>query len=119
MKRLIWWRLAALSAFGFAITLVSNTLDPAVFGHKVLQLAPDQPNTLLGISTFVASLLAFIMGPIVGALSDQAQKSRGSRMLHFLLGVSNITRSIVPHCGSEKHSLFCAGGAAFSASAIT
>ncbi len=76
-----------LSSFGFAITLVGNTLDPAVFGHKVLQLAPDQPNTLLGMSTFVASLLAFVMGPIVGALSDRTQKKRGTRQPYFLLGV--------------------------------
>lgn len=66
---------------------MGNTLDPAVFGHKVLQLAPDQPSTLLGISTFAASLLAFVMGPIVGSLSDASQRKRGNRLVHFLLGV--------------------------------
>lgn len=87
MRSLSYTRLLALSAFAFAITLVANTLDPAVFGHKVLQLLPDRPNTLLGLSTFAASLLGMILGPIVGAFSDRSRSRLGPRMPFFLAGV--------------------------------
>jgi MFS family permease len=88
MSRLSWPRLLALSAFSFAITLVTNSLDPAVVGHKVLQLAPDSPNTLLGFSTFAASLLAIFLGPVVGALSDRTRSRLGRRKPYFLAGVA-------------------------------
>ena len=87
MTRISCWRLVAVSSFGFALTVASNSLDPAIFGHKVLQLAPDQPNTLLGFSTFAASILAILMGPLVGSLSDSWLQKRGSRMLNFMIGV--------------------------------
>ncbi|MDA1330401.1 MAG: MFS transporter [Chloroflexi bacterium] len=87
MPRLSWPRLFALSAFAFAITLVANSLDPAVFGHKVLQLLPEKPNTLLGLSTFAASVLSMALGPIVGAWSDRTQSRHGRRMPFFLAGV--------------------------------
>lgn len=85
--RVSWPRLLALSSFGFALTLVANTLDPAVYGHKVLQLAPENPNTLLGLSTFAAYLFGMVLGPIIGALSDKTQHRFGARLPYFLVGV--------------------------------
>ena len=87
MKQLSLPRLLALSSFAFATTLVANTIDPAVFGHKVLQLAPDNPNTLLGFSTFAASMLGVVLGPIAGAWSDRSHSRLGPRMPFFLAGV--------------------------------
>lgn len=87
MKQLTLPRLLALSTFSFAITLVANTLDPAVFGHKVLQLAPQNYNTLLGFSTFAASMLGVILGPLAGAWSDRTNSRLGPRMPFFMAGV--------------------------------
>lgn len=87
MKPLTLPRLLALSTFSFAITLVANTLDPAVFGHKVLQLAPQNYNTLLGFSTFAASMLGVILGPLAGAWSDRTNSRLGPRMPFFMAGV--------------------------------
>ena len=87
VKRLPWPTLLALSSFSFAVTLVTNTLDPAVFGHLVLRLAPEAPNTLLGYTTFAASVLAIITGPIVGVLSDRTHSRLGPRLPFFLAGV--------------------------------
>ena len=87
MKQLSLPRLMALSALSFAITLVANTLDPAVFGHKVLQLAPQSPNTLLGFSTFAASMLGVVLGPVIGEWSDRSNSRLGPRMPFFLAGV--------------------------------
>lgn len=87
MKPLSWWQLAALSSFGFATTLFTNTLDPALYGHKILQLAPQNPNTLLGFTTAAGSALVILMGPLIGTLSDQTRSSLGRRMPFFLVGV--------------------------------
>ncbi len=80
-------RLLAIASFGFALTLFSNTLDPALYGYKVLQLAPDNPNTLLGFSTAAGSLLVLLMGPLVGLLSDRTRSRLGRRLPYFLVGV--------------------------------
>lgn len=80
-------RLLAIASFGFALTLFSNTLDPALYGFKVLQLAPDNPNTLLGFSTAAGSLLVLLMGPLVGLLSDRTRSPLGRRLPYFLVGV--------------------------------
>ncbi|MBX3046189.1 MAG: MFS transporter [Anaerolineales bacterium] len=80
-------RLLAIASFGFALTLFSNTLDPALYGYKVLQLAPDNPNTLLGFSTAAGSLLVLLMGPLVGLLSDRTRSPLGRRLPYFLIGV--------------------------------
>ncbi|MCL4506953.1 MAG: MFS transporter [Chloroflexi bacterium] len=79
-------RLLAISAFGFALTMLSNTLEPAVLGHKVLELAPNQPNTALGFTTFAGLIVAILVQPIVGVLSDRARTRWGRRMPFFVVG---------------------------------
>jgi MFS family permease len=87
VRSLSAWQLVALSSFGFATSLFTNTLDPALYGHKILQLAPQNPNTLLGITTAAGSALVIIMGPMVGQLSDQTRSRLGRRLPWFLAGV--------------------------------
>lgn len=87
MRSLSTWQLIALSSFGFATSLFTNTLDPALYGHKILQLAPLHPNTLLGFTTAAGSALVIVMGPIVGQLSDQTRSPLGRRSPWFLAGV--------------------------------
>jgi len=87
MKSLSWLRLLALSSFGFALTLYTNTLDPGLYGHKILQLAPNNPNTLLGITTAAGSALVILLAPIVGSLSDRTRSRLGQRLPYFLAGV--------------------------------
>lgn len=88
LERLPWLRLLALSAFSFALTLTAASLESAIFSHKVLRLAPDSPNTLLGFSTFAASGLAIFLGPLVGALSDRSRSRLGRRKPFLIAGVS-------------------------------
>lgn len=87
MKSLPWPRLLALASFGFALTLITNTLDPAIYGHKVLELAPERPNTLLGFSTAAGSVLSILLAPLVGALSDRTRSSWGRRIPFFVIGI--------------------------------
>ncbi len=52
---------------------------------KVRQLAPDLPNTTLGILGFIGLLVAMAVQPIVGVFSDRAKTKLGRR-LPFIVG---------------------------------
>jgi MFS family permease len=86
MKSLSFFRLLAITAFSFALTLVSNTLEPAVLGHKVLELVPDQRNTALGFTTFAGLIVAILVQPIVGVFSDRTRSRLGRRLPYFIVG---------------------------------
>jgi MFS family permease len=85
MKRLPFLRLFAICAIGFALTLSSNMQEPALMTHKVLQLAPDRPNTALGFTGFAGLVVAMLVQPIVGVFSDRAHTRLGRR-LPFMIG---------------------------------
>src|SRR5574341_2057443 len=86
MKSLSFFRLLAITVFSFALTLVSNTLEPAVLGHKVLELVPNQRNTALGFTTFAGLIVAILAQPIVGVFSDRTQSRLGRRLPYFIVG---------------------------------
>jgi MFS family permease len=71
MKRLSMSQLFALMTLGFALGMLSGTLEPALLGYKVLELAPERRNTALGTLTFAGLLIAMITQPVIGALSDR------------------------------------------------
>ena len=79
-------RLIALASISFALSIASNTLEPSVFGHKVLELMPDRPNTALGLITFASSIVAIIFSPIFGTLSDRTNSRLGKRIPYLLIG---------------------------------
>jgi MFS family permease len=86
LARLPWYRLAAVTLFSLALGVVSNTLEPAVLGHKVLQLVPEQKNTALGFTTFAGLIVAVLWQPIVGAWSDRTRSPWGRRAPYFIAG---------------------------------
>ncbi|MBF8283112.1 MAG: MFS transporter [Anaerolineales bacterium] len=86
MKSLSFFRLLAITAFSFALTLVSNTLEPAVLGHKVLELVPDRRNTALGFTTFAGLIVAILVQPIVGVFSDRTRSRLGRRLPYLIAG---------------------------------
>lgn len=81
-------RLLSVTIFGFAISLVSNTLEPAVLGHKVLELVPEGRNTALGLTTFAGLLVAILVQPIIGVLSDRTRSRLGRRLPYFIAGTA-------------------------------
>lgn len=91
MKRLSFFRLIAIASLGFALTLSSNTQEPAIVGHMVLKLAPDRPNTALGFATFAGLVVAMLVQPIVGVLSDRTRTPLGRRLPYLIGGVFLIT----------------------------
>ena len=85
MKKLSIWRLLALSSLGFALTFTSNIQDP-MQAFKARQLAPDAPNTALGLVGFVGLLVAMAVQPIVGVFSDRAKTKLGRRLPFIIMG---------------------------------
>ena len=85
MKKISFLRMFVISLLGFALTFSSNIQDPPLMTFKVRQLAPDLPNTTLGILGFIGLLVAMVVQPVVGVFSDRA-KSKLGRRLPFLIG---------------------------------
>jgi MFS family permease len=85
MKPLSLRRLLAITFFSFALTLHASTMEPAVFGNRILALAPDNRNTVLGLATFAGLIVATLTQPLMGMLSDRTCSPLGRR-LPFLMG---------------------------------
>lgn len=81
-----WYRLAGLTLFALAFGIGANTLEPAVLGLRILQLAPEHKNTALGLTTSAGLLVAALVQPLVGALSDRTVSPLGRRIPYFILG---------------------------------
>jgi MFS family permease len=85
MKKISFLRMLVISLLGFGLTFSSNIQDPPLMTYKVRQLAPNLPNTTLGIMGFVGLLVAMAFQPIVGVFSDRAKTKMGRR-LPFIMG---------------------------------
>ena len=85
MKRISFLRMLVISLLGFGLTFSSNIQDPPLMTYKVRQLAPNLPNTTLGILGFIGLLVAMAVQPIVGVFSDRARSKMGRR-LPFIMG---------------------------------
>jgi MFS family permease len=85
-SRLALYRLVAITLFALALGMTSNTLEPALLGHKVLELVPDQKNTALGFTTFAGLIVAVLWQPVIGALSDNTRSFLGRRIPYFVIG---------------------------------
>ena len=85
MKKISFLRMLVISLLGFGLTFSSNIQDPPLMTYKVRQLAPNLPNTTLGILGFIGLLVAMAVQPIVGVFSDRAKTKLGRR-LPFIMG---------------------------------
>jgi len=66
--------------------MVFNTIEPALLGHKVLELAADRKNMVLGFATAAGLLVALLSQPVVGALSDRVRSRWGRRLPILFIG---------------------------------
>ena len=94
MKRLPFARLLAVTIFSFALTMISNTLEPSVLGHKVLELVPASRNTALGFTTFAGLIVAVLVQPIVGVFSDRTRSRWGRRLPYCAAGIVLVAASL-------------------------
>ena len=84
MKRISIFKIIVICLLGFALTFSSNVQEP-LQAMMTRKLAPDMPNTALGILQFIGLLVAMVTQPIVGVFSDRA-KSKWGRRLPFIVG---------------------------------
>jgi MFS family permease len=94
MKKISFLRMLVISLLGFALTFSSNIQDPPLMTFKVRELAPNLPNTTLGILGFVGLLVAMAVQPIVGVFSDRARTKLGRRLPFLIGGAALIAASL-------------------------
>jgi MFS family permease len=85
--RLNFGQMLVLNAYWVGLSFKWNVLHPIVLPAVLLYLVPEaEKNTWLGILTFVGLILAMIIQPISGALSDRWRSRWGRRRPLALLG---------------------------------
>jgi Na+/melibiose symporter-like transporter len=75
-----------ITVFGFALAALWGSLHAIILPTRLLDfVAESQKNTYLGLLTFAGLMLAIIVQPIAGAISDRSSFSWGRRR-PFILG---------------------------------
>jgi MFS family permease len=76
-----------ISIFGAALTLLWTSLHTIVVPARLLDFVSElQKNTFLGILTFIGLVLAMLVQPVAGAMSDRSTSRFGPRRPYILIG---------------------------------
>lgn len=76
-----------ISVFGAALSFLWPSLHTLIIPLRLLELIPEaQKNTYLGILTFCGSLIAILIQPLAGAISDRVSFRLGRRRPFILVG---------------------------------
>ncbi len=87
MKKLKLPELLVLNAYWVGLSFKWNALHPIILPAVLLNFVPDaRKNTYLGLLTFVGLLLAMVIQPLAGALSDGWVSRWGRRRPLIVLG---------------------------------
>lgn len=87
MKKLTLPQLLTLNACWIGISFLWNALHPIILPAVLLNFVPDtQKNTWLGMLTFIGLIVAMIVQPLSGALSDGWRSRWGRRRPLIVIG---------------------------------
>lgn len=87
MNKLSLPQLLVLNAYWVGLSFMWNALHPIILPAVLLNFVPDaQKNTYLGLLTFVGLILAMVIQPLSGALSDGWKSRFGRRRPLLVLG---------------------------------
>jgi MFS family permease len=76
-----------ITVFGFAIAALWGSLHTIILPLRLLDfVAESQKNTYLGLLTFSGLILAMLVQPIAGAISDRSRFGWGQRRPYILMG---------------------------------
>ena len=76
-----------VTIFGFALTALWSPMSAIIMPLLILNfVAESHKNTYLGLITFVGLILAIIIQPLAGAISDRSSFSWGRRRPYILVG---------------------------------
>jgi MFS family permease len=77
----------ALNIYWFGLAFLWNSLHPIILPAILLRFVPEAlKNTYLGGLTFLGLILAMVVQPIAGALSDRSTSRWGRRRPYILIG---------------------------------
>ena len=78
-----------ISIFGFALAALWGSLHTIVIPLRLLDfVAEPEKNTYLGLLTFAGLILAIVVQPIAGAISDRSGLQWGRRRPYILIGAT-------------------------------
>jgi len=87
VKRVSVWYLFVLNAYWIGLSFMWNSLHVTILPAVLLNYVPEtQKNTWLGLLTFFGLILAMIIQPLSGAISDRWQAKLGRRRPFIWLG---------------------------------
>ena len=87
MKKLSLPRMLVLNGYWVGLSFMWNALHPIILPALLLNYVPDaRKNTYLGILTFVGLIIAMVVQPISGAVSDGWRSRWGRRRPLIILG---------------------------------
>ncbi len=87
MKRPFGWQmLAAISVYAFALSILWNSFGPLVMPYLVAKMEPELKNTYLGLVTTAGLIVALVVQPLAGGLSDRSRSRWGRRRPFILVG---------------------------------
>lgn len=87
MKKLNLAQLLVLNAYWVGLSFMWNALHPIILPAVLLNYVPDEKkNTYLGLLTFAGLMIAMVVQPITGALSDGWRSRIGRRRPLIILG---------------------------------
>jgi Na+/melibiose symporter-like transporter len=76
-----------ITIFGLALSALWGSLHSVIMPVRLLDfVAESQKNTYLGLLTFTGLILAMVIQPVAGAISDRSSFSWGRRRPYILLG---------------------------------
>lgn len=79
--------LLSINSYSFGLSFLWNTLHPIVLPAILLNYVPDaSKNTYLGLLTFLGLVLAMLVQPISGTISDRSTSHWGKRKPFIALG---------------------------------
>ncbi len=88
--------LIRLNAFSFGVTGFITAMDTAVLPVIVLSLAPESlKNTYLAMLGMGGLLVAAVMQPLIGRLSDRTRSPLGRRVPYIISGTAVVCGSLV------------------------
>lgn len=93
------WDYVKITIFGLALSALWGSLHSIILPLRLLDfVAESQKNTYLGLLTLSGLLLAMVVQPIAGALSDRSSFRWGRRRPYILMG-SIVALLLIPGIG--------------------
>jgi Na+/melibiose symporter-like transporter len=92
-----------ITIFGFALSALWGSLHTIVIPTRLLDfVAESEKSTYLGLLTFVGLIIAMLVQPVAGVLSDRSGFGWGRRRPYILMGATSVVLLLsgIGGCGS-------------------